>query len=129
MTEQNTSSLSPLIEQINRSILLNTYEYDPKLYGLNEIDCAELTANNVIEMFREEMEYFTKQILSEYEYKLIETNTLHIFNIICHRMWHEVDSIQKYYFEECDRTRQAILEHMECYEASTHMGDYINEPQ
>ena len=121
--------ITPLIEQANINALVDYYEYNPNLYGLNEIDCAELTANNVTEMLREQMQDFVERILLEYGYKLRETDTLHIFNIICHHMWGEITAIQEYYFHECDKTRKAILEKMECHEVSTHMEDYMNEPQ
>lgn len=122
------NEITPLVEQININTLLDQYEYDPKFYGLQEIECAELTANNVCEMLREEMEDYTNRIMLEFENKLRDTDTLHIFCKICHQMWSEIDSIQKYYFDECDKTRDVILEQMECHEASKHFEDYMNPP-
>lgn len=129
MTEQNKNEIRPLLEQINLNTLLDNYEYNPKLYSLEEIDCAELTANNVVESLREEMDYFIKVVLAEHKQKLNDTDTMHIFNIICHHMWYELDFVEKYYFDECEKTRKAILEQMECHEAAKHFEDYMNEPE
>ncbi len=129
MTEQNKNEITPLLEQINLNTLLDNYEYNPKLYSLEEIDCAELTANNVVESLREEMDYFIKTILAEHEQKLRQTDTMYIFNRICHHMWDKLDFVEKYYFDECEKTRKAILEQMECHEASKHFEDYMNEPE
>lgn len=123
-----TNEITPLVEQINNNTLLEQYEYDPKFYGLQEIECAELTANNVCEMLREEMEDYTKRVMLEYENKLRDTDTLHIFYMICHKMWAEIEAIQKYYFDECDKIRDAILEKMKCAEDATHFEDYMNVP-
>lgn len=95
------------------SVFTDYYEYEPRLYSLEQIDCAELTANNCLEQFSEDMEEFIRQVNREWGEKLRATDTDHIFNIICHGIWDRITEVQKYYFNECDKTRTKILEMME----------------
>lgn len=115
-------------------ILDNMYEFDPRLYSLQEIDAVDIAISNVIDEFREIAEDEIKDIMRVYEGKLRETDTLHIFSIFSHKvLWSTLTYLEEKYGNECEKTRSKILEEMEyqseCNEASKHFEDYMNQPQ